>query len=273
MAEEEKVRPYVSHGTAMALSIWGIVLVSVVFFFVYGLPDLASDRSSQDTLYYVILAISGVAYIIVQLILGTFIFRFRHRDDAAGSYWHDSHRLEVGWTLGTAAVLVPIVVSGLVIWGDVKASTDVPPDAIVIEAVGAQFQWDFRYPGPDGAIGGFQPELYSLENPLGIDETDPASADDFVRTNQLVLPVDRVAHLRLRSKDVQHAFFLPNFRVKQDLVPGMETSVTFTPIKTGEYEIACAELCGLGHYRMRAFLTVMSASDYDAWLAEQAAQN
>jgi cytochrome c oxidase subunit 2 len=163
------------------------------------------------------------------------------------------------------------VFSGLAIWSDVQAAP--PEDAVVVEAVGAQFQWDFRYPGPDGRFGEFRPALYSLDNPLGVDSADPAAADDFSRTNQLVLPVNRVVHIRLRTKDVQHAFFLPNFRVKQDLVAGMETSVTFTPTKAGEYEIACAELCGLGHYRMRAFLTVMNEADYQAWMSEQAAAN
>lgn len=256
---------------AMAISIWVIVLISVAFFFKYGVPDLASERSAQDTLFYVILGITGVAYVLVQVVLGLYMWRFRHKDETKGSYWHDSHKLEVFWTVGTAIVLIPIVFSGLVIWGKVEASPP-PPDAIEIEGVGAQFQWDFRYPGPDGKFGAFRPDLYSLENPLGLDPSDPASADDFERTNQLVLPVNRAVHIRLRTKDVQHSFFLPNFRVKQDLVPGMETGATFTPTKIGEYEIACAELCGLGHYRMRGFLTVMSQADYDNWLAQQEQQ-
>jgi cytochrome c oxidase subunit 2 len=271
MADDNAAKPHVNHGIAMALSIWAIVLVSVLFFFKYGVPDLASDRQGQDTLYYVILAITGAAYVIVQVLLGWYIWKYRHFDGASGSYWHDSHKMEMAWTFGTAAVLVPIVFSGLAIWTDVQAAP--PEDAVVVEAVGAQFQWDFRYPGPDGRFGEFRPELYSLDNPLGVDSSDAAAADDFYRTNQLVLPVNRVVHIRLRTKDVQHAFFLPNFRVKQDLVSGMETSVTFTPTKTGEYEIACAELCGLGHYRMRAFLTVMNEADYQSWMSEQAAAN
>ncbi len=271
MADDNQIEPHVNHGMAMAISIWAIVLISVAFFFKYGVPELASERTAQDTLYYVILAITGTAYILVQVVLGLYIWRFRHKDETKGSYWHESQKMEVFWTVGTTIVLIPIVLSGLVVWNKVQASAP-PPDAIVIEGVGAQFQWDFRYPGPDGKFGAFRPELYSLENPLGLDPSDPASADDFERTNQLVLPVNRVVHMRLRSKDVQHAFFLPNFRVKQDLVPGMETGATFTPKKIGEFEIACAELCGLGHYRMRAFLTVMSQSDYDNWLAQQSQQ-
>ena len=266
---DENAKPYVNHGMAMALSIWAIILISLFFFFKYQVPELASDRSGLDTLYYVILGITGAAFVLVQFVLGLYIWRFRHREGAVGSYWHESHKVEMIWTLGTAVVLIPIVFSGLVLWDRVQAAP--PDDAFVVEAVGAQFQWDFRYPGADGRFGEFRPELYSLENPLGVDPEDAASADDFFRTNQLVLPVNRPIHIRLRSKDVQHAFFLPNFRVKQDLVPGMATSVTFTPIKVGEYEIACAELCGLGHYRMRAFLSVMSEADFQNWLSEQAA--
>ncbi len=254
---------------AMALSIWAIILLSVIFFFKYQVPELASDRSGLDTLYYVILAITGVAFVVVQFFLGLYIWKFRHKEGAPGSYWHESHKIEMIWTIGTAVVLLPIVFSGLVLWNRVQAAP--PEEAFVVEAVGAQFQWDFRYPGADGQFGEFRPELYSLENSLGIDPDDPASKDDFFRTNQLVLPVNRPIYVRLRSKDLQHAFFLPNFRVKQDLVPGMSTGVTFTPTRVGEYEIACAELCGLGHYRMRAFLSVRSEADFQNWLSEQAA--
>jgi cytochrome c oxidase subunit II len=266
---DQNAKPHTNHGMAMALSIWAIILLSVIFFFKYQVPELASDRSGLDTLYYVILGITGVAFVLVQFVLGLYIWRFRHREGAQGSYWHESHKVEMIWTLGTAVVLIPIVFSGLALWNRVQAAP--PDDAFVVEAVGAQFQWDFRYPGADGRFGEFRPELYSLENTLGIDPDDPASKDDFFRTNQLVLPLNRPVHIRLRSKDLQHAFFLPNFRVKQDLVPGMSTAVTFTPTKAGEYEIACAELCGLGHYRMRAFLSVMSEGDFQNWLAEQAA--
>jgi cytochrome c oxidase subunit 2 len=269
MADENTPKAHVTHGMAMALSIWAIIAISLIFFFKYRVPELASDRGGLDTLYNVILAITGVAYVVVQFFLGLYIWKFRHREGARGSYWHESHKMEMLWTIGTAVVLLPIVFSGLVLWNRVQAAP--PEDALVVEAVGAQFQWDFRYPGPDGEFGEFRPELYSLENPLGIDANDPASADDFYRTNQLVLPVNRAVNVRLRSKDIQHAFFLPNFRVKQDLVPGMATSVTFTPTKVGEYEVACAELCGLGHYRMRAFLSVRSEADYQQWLSEQAA--
>ena len=271
MAENREMRSGNSQGLFLALSIWGIVLISVVYFFKYDVPELASNRSSQDTLYYVILGITGVAYILVQAVLGYYIYRYRSDSGVEGSYWHESHKLEMTWTIATAVILIPIVFAGLRIWGTVKAAA--PEDSIIIQAMGAQFQWDFRYPGPDGEFGAIRPELYSLENYMGLDPADPASADDFIRTNQLVIPVDRPVRIVLMSKDVQHAFFLPNFRVKNDLVPGMRTDVWFVPTKVGEYEIACAELCGLGHYRMRAFLEVKTQTDYESWLAEQHSQD
>ena len=268
MAENTEANRDAKHGLALAISLWAIIVVSVAYFFKYGVPELASERTAQDTLYYIILGITGVAYIVVQFLLGLYIWKFRHRDDAESSYWHDSHKLEVTWTIGTAVILVPIVFAGLVVWNDVKAA---PPEEamLTIEAVGAQFQWDFRYSGPDGTFGAWSPERYSLENYLGVDPDDPAGQDDIHTINQLVIPVDQPVRILLRSRDVQHAFFLPHFRVKQDLMPGIETSVWFTPTKIGEYEIACAELCGLGHYRMRAFLSVRSQADFDSWLQEQ----
>lgn len=257
------------HGVAMAVSIWVIVVASVFYFFRYGVPELASDRGYLDSLYYVILGITGAAYVLYQIVLGYVIYRYRgDRPDAVSSHWHESHKLELTWTLGTAVILVPIVVTGLLYWDRVRAPA--PDDAVTVMAVGAQFQWDFQYPGADGEFGAYDPTLYAIDNQIGLDESDPAAGDDWVLTNQLVLPVDRPARILMRSKDVQHAFFLPNFRVKQDLVPGMMTEVWFTPVKVGEYEIACAELCGLGHYRMRAFLSVKDDADYAAWVAENA---
>jgi cytochrome c oxidase subunit II len=255
----------------MAGAIWLIVLVSVAFFFKWGLPTLESNRGGLDHLFYAILGITGAAYIIVQTMLGFFIWKYSDRPGAEGVYWHDNHKMEVGWTVGTAAVLIPIVMIGLRLWNGVFSPP--PPDAVQVEVVGAQFQWDMRYPGPDGVLGRVRPELISLENPLGIDPADPASADDFSLTNQLVLPVDRPALIHLRSKDMQHSFFLPQHRVKQDLVPGMDIQIWFIPTNVGEFEIACAELCGLGHYRMRGFFTVMEQSAFEDWLVEQEQQH
>ena len=269
MADEPKGSRGSLQGIAMAVVIWAIVVLSSLYYVRYGVPELASDRGYLDSLYYVILGITGVAYILYQLALGYVIYRYRgDRPNAESSYWHESHKLELTWTIGTAAILIPIVFTGLIYWDRVRGPA--PEDAVTVMAVGAQFQWDFHYPGADGEFGRFDPTLYAIDNQIGLDETDPAAADDWVLTNQLVIPVGRPARILMRSKDVQHAIFLPNFRVKQDLVPGMTTEVWFTPVKTGSYEVACAELCGLGHYRMRAFLEVMEEADYQQWLNDNA---
>ncbi len=269
MADEPKGSRGSLQGIAMAVVIWAIVVLSSLYYVRYGVPELASDRGYLDNLYYVILGITGAAYILYQLALGYVIYRYRgDRPGAESSHWHESHKLELTWTIGTAVILIPIVFTGLIYWDRVRGPA--PDDAVTVMAVGAQFQWDFHYPGADGEFGRFDPTLYAIDNQIGLDESDAAAGDDWVLTNQLVLPVNRPARILLRSKDVQHAFFLPNFRVKNDLVPGMTTEVWFTPVKTGSYEVACAELCGLGHYRMRAFLEVMEEADYRQWLAENA---
>lgn len=269
MEAEAKPQSKSIEGLLLAGAIWIIVLVSVAYFFKWGMPELASNRGGQDSLYYVILAVTGIVYVVVQSVLGFYIWRFPDRPGAEGSYWHQSHKLEITWTVGTAVILVPIVLIGLRLWNQVYSEP--PRGAYEVEVVGAQFQWDMHYSGSDGVLGRIDPALITLDNPLGIDPDDPASADDFVLTNQLVLPVHRPALIHLRSKDLQHSFFLPNHRVKQDLMPGMKIQTWFVPTKVGQFEIACAELCGLGHYRMRGFLEVKTAEDFEAWLSEQAA--
>jgi len=139
-------------------------------------------------------------------------------------------------------------------------------DALQVEVTGRQFQWYFRYPGADAAFGRIRPELAdaSAGNPLGIDQADPAAADDIV-ASELVLPVGREVNLRVRSQDVVHGFFIPAMRVKQNAVPGSIFTIHFTPTKIGEYGIVCSQVCGSGHYRMDARLRVVSPGDFAAW--------
>lgn len=141
--------------------------------------------------------------------------------------------------------------------------------AVVVRVVAEQFAWNVQYPGRDGRFGRAAAKLVSAENPLGIDRTDPNGRDDVDTINQLNLPVDRPILVKLSSKDVIHSFGLYEMRVKQDAIPGMEIPVWFIPNRPGNYEIACSQLCGLGHYRMRGFVTVQSQTDFDGWMAEQ----
>jgi cytochrome c oxidase subunit 2 len=142
--------------------------------------------------------------------------------------------------------------------------------AVVVRVVGQQFQWNVHYPGPDGRFGLTKIELISAENNLGLDRTDPNAKDDLVTINQLELPVDRPVLVRLSTVDVIHSFGLPEMRVKQDAVPGLEIPVWFVPNTIGNYEIACSQLCGLGHFRMRGFLNIKSAADYQRFLDDAA---
>jgi len=173
------------------------------------------------------------------------------------------------------------------IWS--MAKTDVPDvdnDTIEVRVIAQQYAWNIHYPGADGKFGITKPELVDEEtNPVGIDRNSPTGADDIVTINQLHLPVDKLAMIYLSSKDVIHSFFLPEMRVKQDAIPGMSVPVFFTPTKTTEtflneikgtardgkgYEIACAQLCGNSHYRMRGFLTIDSEEDFNKFLIEEA---
>jgi cytochrome c oxidase subunit II len=179
----------------------------------------------------------------------------------------------------------PAIAIGLVIVGDVIilatralpswAARNEPPAAnvqpIEIRITAEQFAWNIHYPGPDRAFGRTQADLISATNPLGIDRADPASKDDIGLQNVLMLPVHRTAVVQLMSRDVIHSFTLNEMRVKQDAAPGMTARVWFTPIVTGDWEIACSQLCGLGHYRMRGEYHVVEQAAWDQWQAQQLA--
>lgn len=142
--------------------------------------------------------------------------------------------------------------------------------AVAVRVVAQQFQWNFHYPGADRQFGDTRPDLVSSDNPVGLDRASPHGADDIV-TGMLHVPIGRQVVAQLTSKDVIHSFGLPNFRVKQDVIPGMIATVWFTPTMTGQFDIACSQLCGLAHYRMRSFVVVESADAFQKFLADEAA--
>jgi cytochrome c oxidase subunit 2 len=142
-------------------------------------------------------------------------------------------------------------------------------DAILVHAIGQQFNWNFHLPGPDGQFGRRDIALVSNSNPLGLDMNDPAAKDDIVVLGELHVPVDRPVIIELSSKDVIHDFALPYMRIAQDAIPGQIIPMWFKPIKTGNYEVVCGQLCGLGHYGMKGMLVVDNPADYQAWLKER----
>ncbi len=268
---QEKASGRSIEGFFLAAASIAIVAFSFFYFIrIEWLPPLASDREGLDRLYFAILVATGIALVVVKLFYAFFVWYFSDLRRARASYWHHSVSLEITWTVVTTVILTGFIIVGMRLWSNVYSAP--PPDALLVEVTGEQFMWNTRYAGKDGIFGRTDPKLVTTDNHLGLDKNDPASKDDITLLNQMFLPLDRPVRIRLRSKDVLHSFFLPNFRVKQDAVPGMNIEFWFVPKKLGEYEIACSELCGLGHYRMRGILNVVSPGDFEKWLETQNAE-
>jgi cytochrome c oxidase subunit 2 len=251
-------------GLLFGLATVVLVVVATALFTRPWLPRLVSDRQPIDDAIWLSLVVTGVVFIATNLLLAYLGWRYQDEGGAQASYWHDNPRLEWSWTVATAVVMFGFLFSALGLWAQVNSTA--PPDAMSVEVVGQQFAWNVRYPGPDGVYGRTDAKLVdpAALNFIGLDKADPAAADDMVMPqNQLYLPEGRPVKVRLRSLDVIHSFFLPNFRVKQDAMPGMVGEIWFTPKQAGDFEIACAEHCGLGHYRMRGEVHVVPAAELE----------
>jgi cytochrome c oxidase subunit 2 len=260
----------------LAVFFWLVAIVTVLIFVakVWWLPDLASVHGGAiDDQLVLTLVISGIVFLLAQIILGYFIWRYRARGSERATYWHENPKLEATWTIATLILFVGLGIQGNRVWASYFAG-DIPSDAITVEVTAQQFAWNIRYPGPDGRFGRTDPKLVndSLGNYLGLDANDAAGQDDIVAQNLMAVPINRPVRVVLRTKDVTHSFFVPRFRVKQDAVPGMAIPVHFTATKPGEYEVACAELCGMQHYKMRARLQVLEDAEFQSWLKSRAAQ-
>jgi cytochrome c oxidase subunit 2 len=252
-----------------------ILIIASLYLFIaqpYWFPPVASEHGTKiDSLFMAVLVVTGIAFVLVQGALGFFVARYGEKDGERASYWHDNPKAEAFLLITTAVILTVLVFMGQRVWASIYFA-DEPQNATVVQVTGEQFSWTFHYPGADGQFGRTDTKLITNTNNIGLDRSDPAAKDDVVSANIMHVPLGRPVRVRLHSKDVIHSFFLPNFRLKQDAVPGMGIEVWFTPTKVGQYEIACAELCGLGHYRMRGFLTVDESQEaYNKWLQEAAA--
>lgn len=257
----------------LAFLIWIITIVTVILFAsgVWDFPLGASTHASSiDHHYFVTLVICGVVFFLAQMGLGWVLLKYRDRSGRQAHYSHGSTRLELLWTVATAVLFFILNVMGQKAWADLRFQ-GAAPDAVQIEVNGQQFVWNIRYPGPDGRFGRTDTKLMSdsAGNPLGLDPSDPSGKDDVV-VPTMAVPVNRPVELTLRAKDVTHSFSVRELRVKQDAVPGMAIPIHFTATQTGRYEVACVELCGLGHYKMRSVLEVLSDEEYQKWLRERA---
>lgn len=236
-----------------------------------GLPPNASEHGYQiDHIiefchwFMGALFVGWLAYFIFVLIR---FHKSRHaRADHEGVKSGISTHLEFGVVLLDAVLLVGFAIP---LWA--KRVNQFPPDkdAIVVHAVGQQFNWNFHLPGPDGVFGPRNVELVTNSNPLGLDANDPASKDDLVVLGELHVPVNKPVIIELSSKDVIHNFALVSMRIAQDAIPGQIIPMWFRPITPGTYEVVCGQLCGLGHYGMKGTLVVDTPEDYQAWLKER----
>lgn len=249
-------------GRVLAVIIWIITLLSVLLFVSgkWWFPAAISEHApALDRQFMITIVVVGLTFTAAQIGLGWMVWKYRDTGNASDRaiYSHGSNRLEVLWTVITAVVFITLAVMGQSVWASLRLN-DAPPGSYQVEVVAQQFQWNFHYAGKDNKFGRTDPSLIedSALNFVGLDPADPASADDAV-TATLAIPVNRPVELRLRSKDVIHNFWVPQLRFKQDLVPGMEIKVHFTANRVGKYELACAELCGQLHFKMKSFMLVL----------------
>jgi len=263
-------------GLAIALVVVLITLVSGYFFLAktwWFPPDITANYGHAiDHQFMLTLVITGIIFVVAQVALAYAVWRFRDRGDGRkAGYSHGNNKLEFTWTLAAAIIFIGLNLMGYHIWAFVHFMGP-QPGSMRIEVWGQQFAWYFRYPGPDGKFGPVHVEKVddATGNFLGLDRDHDADSKDDIVTATLAIPVNQPVEVILRSKDVTHSFFVRELRLKQDLVPGMEIPIHFTATKVGTYEIACAELCGLGHYKMRAFLNVMQPEDFQKWLQSMA---
>src|SRR3954462_15492268 len=195
------------------------------------------------------------------------LYRFRKganpRADYVGAKGKLSKGIEVAIVIAEVVLLVGYAIPA---WARRVKGFPSENEAVVVRGGGEQFAWNVQYPGPDGKFGRTDINKVSSDNPLGLDRTDPAAKDDITTINQLILPVNKPVIVHLSSKDVIHSFSLIQMRVKQDAIPGETIPVWFTPIMTGDWEINCSQLCGLGHFRMRGAYSIKSQADYDTWM-------
>ncbi len=220
--------------------------VAAPYYNIWLPEDVSENGHMIDHLFMFILWLTGAVFIATEVVLFWFMWRYSDQSNREPvKFMHGSHTLEVVWTILPAATLLFIAIYQMNAWATAKMrAPNIPP---TVEVTGRQFEWRIRYPGKDG-------ELYTL--------------DDIHHVNDLHLPVGEDVLLVIKSQDVLHSFFLPNLRVKQDVVPGMRQTIWFKSKKSGVFDIVCAELCGWGHYKMKGRVTFEPRAEFEAWLDE-----
>lgn len=266
----------------MVVSLGVFFWYSFEYFEDYDMPPIASVHGAwTDTLFWITMGVSVAAFVIISIVMFVFTYQYRYNPQRKAKFYPDNHYLELAWTIIPAIVLAVLIFTGLRAWNDITSPAS--ENAEVIEVIAQQFAWTTRYPGvKDNKLGGHNFRLIDAVNEFGLDLTDKNSFDDF-KSLELHIPKGKEVLLRIRAKDVLHSVYLPHFRVKMDAVPGMTTLFKFVATKTTQemrdelgnqnfnYELACAEICGRGHFSMRMPVIVDEPEAYEQWKKGQEA--
>lgn len=245
----------------------------------YYLPESASVHGVWiDDMLWMSIYVTGIVFVVTHVLLFYFAYRYQYKPGRIAYFYPHNNKLEIAWTVVPTIAFIVMFILGQDAWQKITSQT--PDNAVVIEVVGQQFSWQVRYPGPDGTLGNDDYRLIDAVNGVGLDLTDRASYDDFT-SPQIHVPKGRPVLLRIRAKDVIHSVYIPHFRLKMDAVPGMPTRFHFEARFTTEemrqklgnpdfnFELACAEICGRGHFAMRMLVVVEEEEDFNKWYREQ----
>ena len=246
-----------------------IIIASIIFHFwsPWWWTPVASNWGNIDTTIILTFWVTGGVFVAICLFMAYCVWRYRYRKDRRAEYEPENKKLEWRLTLLTSLGVAALLAPGLLVW---KQFVTVPQNAFNVEVVAYQWGWNYRLPGEDGILGKTDAKLVNAENPYGLILNDSNGRDDIiVQDADLHLQIDQPVKINLRSLDVIHNFYVPQFRAKMDTLPGIVSYYWFTPTKTGKYEILCAEFCGTGHYGMRGIVLVDDKKDYNNWLAQQ----
>ncbi|MFC6997899.1 cytochrome c oxidase subunit II [Rufibacter roseus] len=244
------------------------------------LPLASAHGDELDSMFWLTMAVIGIVFVITHILLFVYSYKYQHQDGKRAYYYPHNNKIEIIWTVIPAVVMALLVFSGWKTWA--KITSPAPAESVMVEVMGKQFNWMVRYPGNDNKLGLVKHTLINANNEFGIDYSDQNAQDDFMADpTAFRVPKGKPVLLKIRSRDVIHSVFLPHFRVKMDAVPGMPTTFWFIPTKTTaemqtetgnpnfQYELACTEVCGRGHFAMKMIMVVEEPEDYDAWIAEQ----
>ena len=253
----------------IAFVLVAIVVASVLFHLAspWWVSPLASNWGRVDTTLDITVVITGLFFIAINLFVAWVVWRYRHRSGQRAAYEPENKKLE-RWLIGVTTVgIVALLAPGLLVYADYLKP---PKDALLLEVVGQQWQWRFRFPGAQGKLGATDARFVTPLNPFGLDPDDPHGQDNIlINGNEVHLPLIRPVKVLLRAHDVLHDFYVPPFRARMNIVPGMVSTFWFTPTQTGRFEAMCAQLCGVGHPNMRGVVVVEDEAVFAQWLARQ----